>query len=123
MGYNHKVLEFLCDRFIIPDLVSVKVQGKRMYFTKETYKIMSEYEHKDSFVFDLSKISIGERILNIFEKFYLRPSKETYRHLIRYCESELDKDMLYVIFNNNILVVMESLKGMTPNIINSLNNK
>lgn len=84
---------------------------------------MSEYEHKDSFVFDLSKISIGERILNIFEKFYLRPSKETYRHLIRYCESELDKDMLYVIFNNNIMVVMESLKGMTPNIINSLNNK
>lgn len=84
---------------------------------------MSEYEHKDSFVFDLSKISIGERILNIFEKFYLRPSKETYRYLIRYCESELDKDMLYVIFNNNIMVVMESLKGMAPNIINSLNNK
>ena len=123
MGYNHKVLEYLCDQFIIPELVSVKVQGKRMYFTKETYKIMAEYEHKDSFVFDLSKVSIGEKILNIFEKFYLRPSKETYRHLIRYCESELDKGMLYVIFNNNIMVVMESLKGMTPNIVNSLNNK
>jgi len=120
MELNLRVLKFLCDRFIIPKLVAVKVQGKVMYFTKEQYQKLSEHTHRDTFLFDLSKVKIGDMLLDLFQKFYLRPSKSTYRKVLKYCQDELEKEILMVIFHNNIQVVMETLNGSTSSVLGSL---
>lgn len=120
MGLNLRVLKFLCDRFVISKLISVKVQGEVMYFTKKDYERLSQSTHKDSFLFELSSIKIGDKVLDLFLKFYLRPSKKVYKDIVTYCKEELDKEMLMVIFHNDILVVMESLKTQTSSLLGSI---
>ena len=120
MGLNLRVLKFLCDRFVISKLVSVKVQGEVMYFTKKDYERLSQSKHKDSFLFELSGVKIGDKVLDLFLKFYLRPSKKVYKDIVTYCKKELDKEMLMVIFHNDILVVMESLRGQTSTLLGSI---
>lgn len=123
MGFNIVLLKLLCDRYIIPKLVSVKVQGNVMYFTKDTYNRLSQKSHKDDFIFDLSKITVGDEVLKMFKKFYIRPSKKVYKELVRYCEGELDREMLNVIFHNNILVIMDTLQNTTNSLLGNILNR
>lgn len=110
MGFNIVLLKLLCDRYVIPKLVSVKVQGKVMYLTKDDYKRMSIYKPSDEFIFELSKVKVGDHVLSLFKKFYVRPSKKTYKVIVKYCKDRLDENMLTVIFHSKILAVMDSLK-------------
>ena len=123
MGFNIVLLKLLCDRYVIPKLVSVKVQGKVMYFTKETYGILTDRNRKELSIFESNKISIGDEVIKMFKKFYLRPSKKVYKELVMYVQSELDKDMLSVIYHNGVIAVMDTLHNSTKSVMGSLISK
>ena len=123
MAFNIRLLEVLCERFVIQDMVSVKVQGEQMYMKTEVYQRLSDKNVKDPEIFKMNKTKVDEMVLGMCKKFYLRPSKKTREGLVEYCKEQLNKNTHYVIFQGELLAVMDSLQVRSRGLFSLLLNR
>ena len=123
MAFNIRLLEVLCERFVIQDMVSVKVQGEQMYMKSEVYQRLSDKNVKDPEIFKMNKTKVDDMVLGMCKKFYLRPSKKTRERLVEYCKEQLNQNTHYVIFQGELLAVMDSLQVRSRGLFSLLLNR
>lgn len=123
MAFNIRLLEVLCERFVIQEMVSVKVQGEQMYMKSEVYQRLSDKNVKDPEIFKMNKTKVDEMVLGMCKKFYLRPSKKTRARLVEYCKEQLNQNTHYVIFQGELLAVMDSLQVRSRGLFSLLLNR